>query len=149
MAQRNPHADPYMDSGHSAAHQSVLRMKCEALQSSISDADDLRRRGLRLLKRSARLVWAAYGAMVAPVLAGIALGIAASNTFDNTYEGVTLASWAVLGCFICLGVFSFASSWYSRVRRLRETAQRLLVRAEYQHRMAALRLSEIEHEAVR
>jgi hypothetical protein len=149
MAQRDPHADPYLDSGRRAATQSVVRMKCEALKSSISDADELTRRAHTLMLRSARQKRAAWAAMIAALLGCTGLAVAAGSAVDGTYEGVLLANWAILGCFICIGVFGFASGWYSKLRRLRETAQRLQTRAEYQRKLATLQLAEIEHEALR
>jgi hypothetical protein len=149
MAQRDLHADAYQDSGRSAAGQRQLRMKVEALNSSIKDANELEQRGLLLIRRSARMTRLACAVTMLPVIAGVALGAAASNSFDGTHEGVLLANWAILGCFVCVGGLAFASTWYSNVRRLRETGKRLMTRAEYQRRLASLRLSEIEHETVR
>jgi hypothetical protein len=147
MAQR-PHAEPYLDSGRSAARVRLL-MKVEALQRSVSDADATEARGHRLLARCATRRM--YGALaILPTAAAAAgLGLLAANSWDGTYDGALIGGWSSLGFFICIGLISIALGWLSSLARLRETGRRLLRRAEYQRRLALLQLSEISHEALR
>jgi hypothetical protein len=149
MAQRVPHADPYSVSGHSAAGQTRLRMKCEALQRSIEDADDLERRGHGLIRRSNRRRLYAGGTIASTLVAAALLSTVAANAHDGTYEGVLAGNWAMLGAVVSVGGLTFAWSWLSSLVRLRETGLRLLRRAEYQRRLATLQLTEIEHATVR
>jgi hypothetical protein len=149
MAQRILHADPYSVSGRSAAGQTQLRMKCDALQRSIEDADQLERRGLGLIQRSSRRTLLAGGAIAVALVSTTLLGMVAVNAHDGTYDGVLVGNWAMLGAVVCLGGLSIAWGWLSSLQRLRETGQRLMRRAEYQRRVAMLQLTEIEHAAVR
>jgi hypothetical protein len=148
MAQREP-ADPYSVSGRGAAGLSLLRMKQEALQRSIDDADGLESRGHGLIQRSSRRARAAFGAIGGALIATVLFVMVAARSFDGTYEGLLVGNWAMLGAVVCVGGLTFSWSWLSSLGRLRETGQRLVRRAEYQRRLATLQLTEIEHATVR
>jgi hypothetical protein len=148
MAQRT-HADPYLVSGRSAASSSLLRMKQEAFQRSVADAESLARQGRKVLARCSRgELGAAATITLATPVAGLTW-IIAIGAYDGTYEGAATGNWCMLGFTVCLGAIMFGWGWWSSLRRLRETGKRLLARADYQTKLATLQLSEIENATVR
>jgi hypothetical protein len=143
MAQRDPHADPYIDSGRSAAGHTLIHMKIEALKNSIQDAAQLHDRGVMLVARCDRrrlLPWAVLTLTPAGV---VALGMVAVSSFDGTYDGAMAGTWSMLGVTLCLSAALLALAWLSAIKQIGETGQRLQRRAEYQRRMGLLHLAEL------
>jgi hypothetical protein len=149
MAQRDLHADPYLVSGRSAVQSGLWRMKQEALQRSVADADDLDRHARGVIRRCRRHELAAAAMITFATPMAAVLGMLAADAYDGSYEGAMTGNWSMLGLTVCLGVLMMAWGWWSSLRQLRETGMRLTRRAEYQRQLATLQLTEIEHATVR
>lgn len=124
-------------------------MRRDALVSSVSDADSLQRRGRDVIRRGSRhSIYALAGMGASAAVVGLCFYVA-MNSYDGTYEGTLRANWSMLGLVVAIGALNFTWALYHSRRRLRQTGERLIRRAEYQRSLAALQLTEAEHDALR
>jgi hypothetical protein len=145
---REREADPYTESGSFAVVQVRSRERRDVLLSSLADADELEARGHRLLARSKRRIVQGVALLFVAGCAAGWLGYTAVTAADGSYVGALRGNWSMLGCVLAVAALNFIWGWIGVQRRFRETGRRLLTRAEYQRRLAALQLQEVDHEAV-
>lgn len=124
-------------------------MQLQALENSMLDADGLVAHGYVVIRRGVRESYYALAAILVCVVLIVVFGVVAARSPDGTYDGMLAANWSMLGVVVAIGALNFAWGWYASRRRLCETGRRIIRRAEYQRRLAALRLSEAEHETLR
>jgi hypothetical protein len=148
MSLRGSKPDPYTESGGFASVQEVRRMRRESLASSRNDAHDLRRRGEDVIRRGARESLLALAGMLVSGVLVFAMSAMAVRSHDGSYEGAVTSNWSMLGTILAVGGLYVSWGWFTSRRRLRETGERLIRRAEYQHHRATLQLTEAEDETL-
>lgn len=124
-------------------------MRRDALAASIGDAEALRARGGQVIRRGTLRSRLAFGVMLACCAVTCLFGWQATVARDGSYEGTLAANWSMLGVVTGIGALNFAWGWLSASRRLRETGERLIRRAEYQRKVAGSKLTEADHETLR